>query len=96
MTGLCHSPVLRRFVSPRIGKLASLASVVVCLQATLGITTLIYIVPTPLAACHQAGSVLLLTAMAALAVSLRKPSTAAKQVRAALLNARAGPTVKKA
>jgi cytochrome c oxidase assembly protein subunit 15 len=87
MTGVCHSPLMRRYVSPRVGKLASLASAVVCLQATLGITTLIYIVPTPLAACHQAGSVLLLTAMAALAVSLRRPSAAARQVRAALVHA---------
>jgi cytochrome c oxidase assembly protein subunit 15 len=33
----------------------------VLLQATLGISTLIYLVPTPLAAAHQAGSLALLT-----------------------------------
>jgi len=33
----------------------------VLLQVTLGISTLIYLVPTPLAAAHQAGSLALLT-----------------------------------
>ncbi|TPX33309.1 hypothetical protein SmJEL517_g03717 [Synchytrium microbalum] len=34
---------------------------VACIQVTLGITTLIYFVPIPLAAAHQAGSLTLLT-----------------------------------
>lgn len=87
LTGCCHSPLVRRYVSRRVSKLASAASGFVCLQAILGITTLLYVVPTPLAACHQAGSVFLLTAMVALATALRRPSVAAKQVRAALANA---------
>ena len=33
----------------------------VCLQVTLGITTLWYLVPTPLAAAHQAGALALLS-----------------------------------
>ncbi|KAL9087127.1 MAG: hypothetical protein Q9165_006778 [Trypethelium subeluteriae] len=38
----------------------------VWLQATLGITTLLYLVPTPLAAAHQAGSLALLTGVVVL------------------------------
>ena len=42
-------------------------------QVTLGITTLLYLVPVPLAATHQAGSVVLLTCLMGLMGSLRKP-----------------------
>jgi cytochrome c oxidase assembly protein subunit 15 len=45
-------------------------------QVTLGITTLLYLVPIPLAAMHQAGSVVLLTCLTALGVSLRRPRAA--------------------
>lgn len=48
------------------------------LQVTLGITTLLTLVPIPLAAAHQAGSVLLLTAMLGLLGSLKRPSAAAR------------------
>jgi heme a synthase len=41
------------------------------LQVVLGITTLLYVVPTPLAASHQAGALLLLTAAVWLVHSLR-------------------------
>ncbi|KAK9472761.1 cytochrome oxidase assembly protein-domain-containing protein [Dipodascopsis tothii] len=43
------------------------------LQVTLGICTLLYIVPTPLAAAHQAGSLALLTEVLILCMRLRKP-----------------------
>lgn len=56
---------------------AKLAAAAAIGQVTLGISTLIYLVPVPLAAAHQAGSVVLLTAMLALAGSLRRPSTTA-------------------
>ena len=46
---------------------------VVTLQVTLGITTLIYLVPIPLAAAHQAGALLLLTTTLAFVARLRKP-----------------------
>ena len=45
-------------------------------QVTLGITTLLYLVPVPLAATHQAGSVVLLTLLTGLVTSLRRPSRA--------------------
>lgn len=50
----------------------------VSMQATLGICTLWYLVPTPLAATHQAGSLAVLTAIVILAARLRRvpPSVA--------------------
>ncbi|EGW30340.1 uncharacterized protein SPAPADRAFT_63195 [Spathaspora passalidarum NRRL Y-27907] len=43
------------------------------LQVSLGITTLIYLVPIPLAAAHQAGALALLTASLAFSAKLKKP-----------------------
>lgn len=48
------------------------------LQVLLGISTLLYLVPVELAACHQAGSVALLGSFIALLVSLRKPGRVAQ------------------
>ena len=48
------------------------------LQVSLGISTLLYLVPTPLAASHQAGSVALLSSYVALVSSLRRPGLAAR------------------
>ncbi|KAK0468015.1 electron transfer protein 1 [Desarmillaria tabescens] len=47
-------------------------------QALLGITTLWYLVPIPLAASHQAGSVLLLSAMIHALLTFKKPGAAAQ------------------
>ncbi|PHH75548.1 hypothetical protein CDD80_2303 [Ophiocordyceps camponoti-rufipedis] len=47
----------------------------VTLQATLGISTLIYMVPVPLAAAHQAGSLALLTGALILAHRLHVPTS---------------------
>jgi hypothetical protein len=85
LVSLAHSPLLRRSVSSTVRRFASLAGLTVIAQVTLGITTLLYLVPTPLAAAHQAGSVVLLTAMTGLAVSLRRPGKAAKELRRRLL-----------
>ncbi|SHO78571.1 Similar to S.cerevisiae protein COX15 (Protein required for the hydroxylation of heme O to form heme A) [Malassezia sympodialis ATCC 42132] len=46
------------------------------LQALLGITTLIYMVPIPLASLHQAGSVVVLTMLTCVLAVTRKPSQA--------------------
>ncbi|RCK58154.1 Cytochrome c oxidase assembly protein COX15 [Candida viswanathii] len=46
---------------------------VVTLQVALGITTLIYLVPIPLAAMHQAGALALLTAALAFSAKLKRP-----------------------
>ncbi|CCH40930.1 Cytochrome c oxidase assembly protein COX15 [Wickerhamomyces ciferrii] len=48
---------------------------VVTLQAALGISTLIYLVPIPLASAHQAGALALLTSALIFAANLRKPRT---------------------
>lgn len=45
----------------------------VTLQATLGICTLIYLVPIPLAAAHQAGALALLTGCLAFAANVKRP-----------------------
>ncbi|KAJ3579940.1 hypothetical protein NPX13_g629 [Xylaria arbuscula] len=45
----------------------------VCLQAALGISTLIYMVPIPLAAAHQAGALALLTGTLVLGQRIRIP-----------------------
>jgi cytochrome c oxidase assembly protein subunit 15 len=52
---------------------------VAVLQAALGISTLLLVVPIPLAAAHQAGAVLLLTAAIVFRHTLR--GTAAMDVR---------------
>ena len=54
------------------------------IQVLLGISTLLYLVPVPLAAAHQAGSVLLLSAMIHVLITLRRPSAAAQLWRKAL------------
>ncbi|KAL5641156.1 hypothetical protein ACGC1H_001592 [Rhizoctonia solani] len=69
---------VRALLPAQTKRLAALAFGLVNLQAALGITTLLYLVPVPLAASHQAGSVALLTAIVALATSLRKPGRAAR------------------
>jgi cytochrome c oxidase assembly protein subunit 15 len=50
-------------------------------QVTLGITTLLYLVPTHVAATHQAGSVVLLTCLLGLAGTMRRPGRAARALR---------------
>ncbi|PWN27724.1 cytochrome oxidase assembly, partial [Jaminaea rosea] len=56
---------------PAVPRLAYLALGAATAQATLGITTLIYMVPIELASAHQAGSVALLSVMLALWGTLR-------------------------
>lgn len=45
----------------------------VTLQVTLGISTLIYLVPVPLASAHQAGALALLTGCLAFAANVKRP-----------------------
>jgi heme a synthase len=59
---------------PAIPRVASLVSLAAITQASLGISTLIYLVPIELASAHQAGSVALLTAITALLAILRSPN----------------------
>lgn len=54
------------------------------LQATLGISTLLFVVPIPLATAHQAGAVLLLTAAVFLRHTLRRAAVVDASARATL------------
>lgn len=45
-----------------------------CVQVGLGISTLVYLVPTTLAAAHQAGSLVLLSLSLGAGLSLRRPN----------------------
>jgi cytochrome c oxidase assembly protein subunit 15 len=60
---------------PSVPRLATLVAAAAVGQATLGISTLIYLVPIELASAHQAGSVALLSAVVALLASLRRPNS---------------------
>ena len=55
-----------------ITRLAYVAAGVACAQATLGITTLIYLVPIPLASAHQGGSLVLLSVLIAMLAAMRR------------------------
>lgn len=59
---------------PRARRVANGLMIMVCLQVALGISTLVLVVPVPLAAAHQAGAVLLLTATLWLIFELRAPN----------------------
>lgn len=66
----------------RIVRLGYASAAVVGMQVTLGITTLIYMVPIPLASAHQAGSLALLSVLVALLSSMRPiPTSLLKHIR---------------
>jgi cytochrome c oxidase assembly protein subunit 15 len=71
---LATRPALRRALPPNAIKWSKVALGAGLLQVTMGITTLLMLVPVPLAAAHQAGSVVLLTTMLGLLGTLRRPS----------------------
>lgn len=73
-----RSPAMKKSLPPLTKKLLTLTTGVSLMQVTLGISTLLYLVPTPLAASHQAGSVALLSSYVALVASLRRPGLAAR------------------
>ncbi|KAL4943651.1 hypothetical protein BDV06DRAFT_189340 [Aspergillus oleicola] len=54
-----------------------------CLQVGLGLSTLLYLVPTPLASAHQAGSLFLLTWVLVLGSRIWHPSRTAKLLQMA-------------
>ena len=86
--GAALSP-LRAALPHLTRRLSGYAFLFVNLQAALGISTLLYLVPISVAAAHQAGSVALLTPMIALAISLRRPSAVANMWRQWLAMGRA-------
>lgn len=75
---LARSPAMRAVLPAATRRVAAGAFGVANIQLLLGISTLLYLVPVPLAAAHQAGSVALLSMMITLALTLRKPGLAAQ------------------
>lgn len=70
---------------PRSAYRANMAVMgIVSVQVALGISTLVYVVPTPLAAAHQAGALALLTSVIFMCARLRQPRTAQRLLISAL------------
>lgn len=67
----------------------------VCLQVVLGITTLLYLVPVPLASAHQAGSLALLTWTFVLGGRIWFPTAAARLVAHRMSSVQAGNVTNK-
>lgn len=65
----------------------------VCLQVALGITTLLYLVPLPLASAHQAGSLALLSSVIVLGSRTWVPSRASRLIAQRLAKARSAPKI---
>ncbi|KAJ7067979.1 cytochrome oxidase assembly [Mycena amicta] len=74
-------PAWRSVIPPLALTSARAAFAMANVQFLLGISTLIYMVPVPLAAAHQGGSILLLSAMLQLLIALRRPGAAARAWR---------------
>lgn len=72
------SPALKAALPIFTKRVTAVAFGIANLQVLLGISTLLYLVPVPLAAAHQAGSILLLSSMIALAMTLRRPGAVAQ------------------
>ncbi|KAH9853837.1 COX15-CtaA-domain-containing protein [Lenzites betulinus] len=91
MYAATFNPVLRAALPPLTKRMATSAFAMANIQVLLGISTLLYLVPIPLAAMHQAGSVALLTTMIHVLVSLRRPGAAAQAWRRAFLRGKKAP-----
>uniref|UniRef100_A0A8H7XZ23 Uncharacterized protein n=1 Tax=Psilocybe cubensis TaxID=181762 RepID=A0A8H7XZ23_PSICU len=74
-------PALRAALPPLTLVATKAAFAMANIQVALGISTLLYLVPVSLAAAHQAGSVMLLSAMAHLLITMRRPGAAARAWR---------------
>ncbi|KAJ7638531.1 cytochrome oxidase assembly [Roridomyces roridus] len=77
-------PAWRAILPPLVVTSTRAAFAMANVQVLLGISTLLYLVPVPLAASHQAGSILLLSTMLQLLVALRRPGAAARAWRNAM------------
>lgn len=83
------SPTLRKMLPSAAKKGMHGVVGFVCLQVALGISTLIYLVPLPLASAHQAGSLALLTSVVILGGRVWVPGRASKLVAQQLATGRA-------
>ncbi|KAL5001872.1 cytochrome oxidase assembly protein-domain-containing protein [Aspergillus recurvatus] len=77
------SPNMKRFLPPAAKKGVHGVVAFACMQVGLGLTTLLYLVPTPLASAHQAGSLFLLTWVLVLGSRVWHPSRTAKLLQMA-------------
>ncbi|KAH9038037.1 electron transfer protein 1 [Lactarius deliciosus] len=76
---------VRAVLPPLAVRATAAAFAMANVQAALGISTLLYLVPVSLAATHQAGSVALLSAVLHVLLALRRPGAAARAWRQANL-----------
>ncbi|KAI6004165.1 COX15/CtaA family [Pisolithus albus] len=74
---------VRNLLPPTARRSMAAAFLMANVQVMLGLATLLYLVPVPVAAAHQAGSVALLSSMISTLVALRRPSVAAQLWRKA-------------
>jgi cytochrome c oxidase assembly protein subunit 15 len=79
-----YSPIMRSLLPQAAKRGVHGVVAFAIMQATLGITTLLYLVPTHLASAHQAGSLLLLTWVLVLGSRVWHPSRTAKLLQVAL------------
>ena len=73
---LAYAKRLKAHLPRAAPRFATGAAHMSALQALLGIFTLVYMVPVPLASLHQAGSVVLLTMLTCVMAVTKKPSKA--------------------
>lgn len=79
-----YSHRLRPFIPRNAMRANNIVMGFVSLQVALGISTLIYVVPTPLGAAHQAGALALLTSVIIMCARLGQPRTAQRLLMATL------------
>lgn len=84
------NPALKAALPPLSRMATAAAFAMANVQVALGISTLLYLVPVPLAAAHQAGSVLLLSAVIHILITLRRPAATASVWRQFLASAKKG------
>ncbi|GAA6064592.1 hypothetical protein JCM10212_003768 [Sporobolomyces blumeae] len=73
-------PHVRAHLPPTTFRLIKASLHMSLLQVALGISTLLYLVPVPLAATHQAGSLVLLSLVLATGATIRRPGRVAQEV----------------
>ncbi|KAJ5287442.1 Cytochrome c oxidase assembly protein COX15 [Penicillium angulare] len=78
-----RSPTVKRLLPPAARKGMHGVVGFACMQVALGISTLLYLVPIPLASAHQAGSLFLLTWVFVLGSRVWHPSRTAKLLQMA-------------
>ena len=81
-------PAMRAALPPLTRMAVTAAFAMANIQVLLGISTLLFLVPVPLAAAHQAGSVALLSGMMHVLIVLRRPGAVARMWRQATLKMR--------